>query len=480
MQNIVLEKANEVSSSISVAYLVQKDSNIENLNLSAQEVAFVNSEIEKNNFLISLNRYSHYIFIVVVEKNDKPYISHESIRKSGYSLCQLIQKNKIKAISLADKTCDKSLVLSLTEGLILSNYQFLKYFNDASSRKLTLEKISVISTEVSEAEILKLRNLVNSIFIARDLINEPASYLTSEVLSTEFKKMGAEAGFSVEVLDKNKIASLKMGGILSVNKGSTQEPTFSVLTWKPENAVNKAPVVLIGKGVVYDSGGYSLKPTGDSMDYMKSDMAGAAAVASVVYSAAKNKLPVYVIALVPSTDNRIGPDAYSPGDVITISDGTTVEVMNTDAEGRLILADALVYAKKYNPALVFTVATLTGAAHRAIGTQGIVAMGNAPDKTLHELIKSGYETYERIALFPFWDEYKDQLKSEIADLKNIGGELAGAITAGKFLEHFTDYPYIHLDIAGMAFNKKPDSYRSIGASGIGIRLLYYFLENHLQ
>jgi leucyl aminopeptidase len=186
-------------------------------------------------------------------------------------------------------------------------------------------------------------------------------------------------------------------------------------------------------------------------------------------------LPVWTIALVPATDNRPDGNAIVPGDVITISDGTTVEVLNTDAEGRLILSDALVYAKKYKPSLVIDLATLTGAASRAIGKYGIVAMGNA-DKEFDELKVSGNVVHERLVEFPLWDDYADMLKSDIADIKNIGGAIAGANTAGKFLERFTDYPWIHLDIAGPAFLDSPDSYRGKGGTASGVRLLFNYLK----
>ena len=268
-----------------------------------------------------------------------------------------------------------------------------------------------------------------------------------------------------------------MGGLLAVNKGSVDPPTFSILTWKPEKCVNSHPIVLVGKGVVYDTGGLSLKPTHDSMDYMKCDMGGAAAVAGAIYAVAKNKLPVWVIGLVPATDNRPDGNAYVPGDVVTMFDGTTVEVLNTDAEGRMLLADALSYAKKYDPEVVIELSTLTGSAHAAIDKYGIVGMGNSSREVMENLKESGEITCERIAEFPFWDEYKEQLKSDIADLKNIGGKYGGAITAGKFLEHFTDYPYIHLDIAGPSFNKVPFNYRGKGGSGVGVRIIYNYLHN---
>jgi leucyl aminopeptidase len=267
-----------------------------------------------------------------------------------------------------------------------------------------------------------------------------------------------------------------MGGLLAVNRGSLDPPTFSILTWKPENARNKKPFVLVGKGVVYDTGGLSLKPTLDSMDYMKCDMAGAAAVAATLYALAGNKVPVYVVGLIPSTDNRPDGNAYVPGDVIRMFNGSTVEVLNTDAEGRMILADALAWSDRYKPRLVINVATLTGAAHAAIGKYGIVSMGNAGKAEMEKLRESGDRVAERIAEFPFWSDYDELLKSDVADLKNIGGKYAGAITAGKFLEHFTKSPFIHLDIAGPAFNKTKDSYRGKGGSGIAVRLLYDFLK----
>jgi leucyl aminopeptidase len=292
--------------------------------------------------------------------------------------------------------------------------------------------------------------------------------------------MGKEAGFHVETFHKKKIESLKMGGLLAVNKGSIDPPTFSILTWKPEKPRNEKPIVLVGKGVVYDTGGLSLKPTNDSMDYMKCDMAGAAAVVGALYALAINKVPVHVVGIIPATDNRPDGNAYVPGDVIKMFDNTTVEVLNTDAEGRMILADGLAWAEKLNPALVFSIATLTGAAHAAIGKYGIVSMGNAGKKEMDALKRSGDKVFERIAEFPFWDDYEELLKSDIADLKNIGGRYAGAITAGKFLEHFTNYPYIHLDIAGPAFNKTRESYHGKGGSGIGVRLFYDFIKNHIK
>jgi len=289
--------------------------------------------------------------------------------------------------------------------------------------------------------------------------------------------MGKHAGFSVEVLNKAKIKQLKMGGLLAVNAGSVDEPTFSIMEYKPKNPKNKNPYVLVGKGVVYDTGGLSLKPTPNSMDLMKCDMAGGAAVGCAMYAIAKAKLNVHVIGLVPATDNRPGFNAFAPGDVITMMDGTTVEMLNSDAEGRMILADALHYAKRYKPELTIDLATLTGAAAAAIGSFGIVGMGNAKQKQKDKLYTSGFNVHERIAEFPFWEEYDELIKSDIADQKNLGGPYGGSITAGKFLVKYTDYPYYHLDIAGPAFLTGKDSYRGKGGTGYGVRLLFDFFKN---
>ncbi|HWY11559.1 MAG TPA: peptidase M17, partial [Bacteroidia bacterium] len=219
------------------------------------------------------------------------------------------------------------------------------------------------------------------------------------------------------------------------------------------------------------------KPTPNSMDLMKCDMAGGAAVGCTMYAIAKAKLKVHVIGLVPATDNRPGFNAFAPGDIITMMDGSTVEMLNSDAEGRMILADALHYAKKYSPELTIDLATLTGAAAAAIGQYGIVAMGNASEKHKSKLSESGNRVHERLAEFPFWDDYYELMKSDIADMKNIGGPYGGSITAGKFLEKFTNYPYIHLDIAGPAFVTGKDSYRGKGGTGVGVRLLFDFFAN---
>lgn len=208
---------------------------------------------------------------------------------------------------------------------------------------------------------------------------------------------------------------------------------------------------------------------------MKSDMAGAAAVIGTFVAAAKANLPIHLIGLIPATDNRPGNNAIVPGDVITMYDGTTVEILNTDAEGRLILADAIAFANQFDPQLIVELSTLTGSTVMALGSQGMAAMGTANNLTFAQLEQAGNKVHERMARFPFWEEYEELIKSDVADLKNIGGREAGAITAGKFLSHFTTYPFIHLDIAGVAFSRKENGYRGLGATGTGVRLLLEFI-----
>jgi leucyl aminopeptidase len=399
--------------------------------------------------------------------------SNEKLRIAGFTIRTKLNKNSESIFLLSDK---KESVLSLAEGLALSNYQFLKYFKEKDKKKYRLSNIFIV-TKVSEKEVLKLNNTIKAVCWARDMVNEPVSFLNATQLSKEISLLGEEAGFSVTIFEKSKIEALKMGGLLAVNKGSIDPPTFTVLEYKPKNARNKKPIVLVGKGVVYDTGGLSLKPTAGSMDSMKSDMAGAACMAGTIYAAALNKLDVHLIGLVPATDNRPGLNAYAPGDVITMYDGTTIEVLNTDAEGRMILADALAYSNKFNPELVIDAATLTGAAVVAIGTKASCLMSNANKEINDSLIESGDLVHERLVQMPFWDDYKEELKSSIADMKNIGSRYAGMITAGKFLEHFVKAPYVHLDIAGPAFLDGQENYKGKGGTGVGIRLLLNFLEN---
>lgn len=473
--NIVKNDGKKVLSANAV--LVRKNSSLNSLNLGKDEKDFVATQLKSDKKFITLNRYKSVVFIIVIDKKEDANTENELARKAADKLVNHLNDFKIKEIKVSSPGEKGELLLAFAEGLALSGYQFLKYFKDGAEKANTLQTISVDHKDVNKGQCDELNIVIEATNVARTLVNEPLSYLTATVLANEIKKLGKQAGFKVEVLDKNRIEALKMGGLLAVNKGSIDPPTFTILEWKPAKAKNKKPVVFVGKGVVFDTGGLSLKPTKGSMDLMKSDMAGAAAVAGSVYAIAKAKLPVHVIGLVPATDNRPDGNAYAPGDVVKMMSGLNIEVLNTDAEGRMLLGDALHYAKKYNPELVIDLATLTGAAVAAIGKYGIVSMGTANEKQMSKLAESGNRVFERLAPMPFWDDYAELLKSDIADMKNIGGPHAGAITAGKFLERFTDYPWIHLDIAGPSFVEQRDSYRGLGGTGVGVRLLFDFVKN---
>lgn len=452
-------------------HLISSVDSVNKLKLPSGSKAYTKAHLKKKK-TIKINHAGEYAVVALIDEKE----NIEKIRELGASLTKYLNDESIKKAHISG-TISAEGILALTEGIALTNYQFLKYYTDAKKKAHSLKGIEITHDKIGKEDVNELNNIIRSVYEVRDLVNEPQSYLNALQLSEEIKRIGADSGFNVEVMNQKKIESLKMGGLLAVNKGSVQPATFSIMEWKPENALNDKPYILVGKGVVYDTGGLSLKPTPNSMDIMKCDMGGAGLMIGTMSAIASNDLPLHIIALVPATDNRPGGDAYAPGDVITMYSGKTVEVLNTDAEGRMILADALTYASQYNPELVIDAATLTGAAARAIGPEGIVAMGNASDEEFIQLNEAGEEVYERIVQFPFWDEYGDQIKSDIADIKNIGGASAGAITAGKFLEHFTDYPYIHLDIAGPAWLAKQSHYRSKGGSGVGVRLLYQYFKN---
>ena len=444
---------------------------------STTESEFIKKELKADKKTLVINQFKRLIFIYKPDQA-KP-INHqlEQCRKMGDLFLASLNKSHYKRVVIADYIGNNDLALAVAEGLALGNYQFLRYRKGKKKEANSMKEVAIKSKGLQLIQVKQLQNTVDAVLKARTLVNEPSNTMTSVQLAKEFVAMGKEAGFKVTVFTKSKIKSLKMGGLLAVNKGSLLPPTFTVMEYKPKNAKNNRPIVLIGKGVVYDTGGYSLKPTPNSMDYMKSDMAGAAAVASAMYSIAKSKMPIHVIALVPATDNAVSEKAYVPGDVITMMSGHTVEVLNTDAEGRLILADALHYAKKFKPELVLDFATLTGAAAMAIGPYGIVCMGTASEKQRTQLKESGEKVYERLAEFPFWDEYDDLIKSDIADMKNIGGSIGGAITAGKFLQRYVDYPWMHFDIAGPSYVHSTSSYRGKGGTGVAVRLLTDFISS---
>lgn len=446
----------------------------------------LNEQIKKNILSKSINELKVFSTIDS-EGNDlivAPFVKKEktteeaeleAIRCLGNLSHKIAIEAQIQKIHIIAELSEKQ-NFAFAEGILLSNYKFQKYKSKSSP---LLGEITISAESISPASEKILNNIVKSVFYSRDIVNEPLFGLNAKDLTLSAKKIAEEAGIQYTELGLDKIKSIPMAGVLAVNQGSLDAPTFTVLEYKPANPINSKPIVLVGKGVVYDSGGYSIK-TGDGMMTMKCDMGGAAAVFGGTYLAALEQLPLHIITLVPAVENKINEKSFVPGDILKYADGTTVEVLNTDAEGRLILADALLYARQYEPELVFDFATLTGAAMRAIGVGGTAYMGTASEEIKQLAEKAAFSTYERIAELPLWEDYAEQIKSEIADLSNLGGPLGGAITAGKFLEHFTDYPWLHFDIAGPAFLSHASSYRTVGGTGTGVRFLLEFFKSYVS
>jgi leucyl aminopeptidase len=469
-------KASRILPDQSVVCIVGKNEIPETLTLSKTEKDYALKQLRDNEDHIFINSYFKCTYIVKIKEEKDEFRTREGLRKSASGLKKLIRSNNHKELVITSHQAYKGAIGDFTEGFILSIYSFEKYLTKKEEdKKRSYPAKLLLHGNITKAEIKWLGDLTDAVYFVRDLINEPFNKLNASALSSEVQKMGRKGSFKVEVLKKGKIEALKMGGLLAVNKGSIDPPVFCILEWRPDKHVNKKPVVLVGKGVVYDTGGLNIK-TGNYMDQMKCDMAGAATVAGVFYTAAKNNIPIHLVGLLPVTDNRPGGNAYTQGDVITMHNRMTVEVGNTDAEGRMILADAISYASRYKPELIITIATLTGSAAMTFSNQAIAMMTNADKKYISLLEESGNLVYERIAELPFWDEYGEMIKSDIADVRNIGGREAGAITAGKFLERFAEYPLIHLDIAGPGMLKKDDYYRIKGGTGSGLRLLASFLK----
>ena len=470
----------DVPKSVNQVIVVSPKNSKEDYNLPNGVIQKIEKLIaDKENGYFTLYEGDVIRLVSVYAKDEAEVVNDsEELRLFGAAVYKALETEKVEEIQLvgfidALSTCQRSLFL---EGMSLAQYRFDKYKKkktEPSLKNVYMDEESVVADEIEALE-----NLVKAVSFAKDLVNEPVNYLDAPKFSELALEMASVCGFTTEVLDKTKIEELKMGGLLAVNKGSTTPPTFNIFTHKPANAVNKQPLVLVGKGVMFDTGGYSLKPSNYMLD-MKSDMAGSATVLATLMAVSANKLPYYVIGLVPATDNKISANALVVDDIITISDGTTVEVQNTDAEGRLVLADALVYAKQFNPELVIDLATLTGAAASITGSFGIAMAGNNK-RAMEELKTSGDNVYERLMELPMWREFDEMLKSEVADLKNIGGSEGGATTAAKFLEHFTDYDWIHLDIAGPASVKKAHGYIQAGGTASGVRLLYNFIESRIR
>ena len=441
-------------------------------------------KLNQTSFIYSLGRLN-VGKVVLIGLGKKKDMTLDKLRQASATIAKIAEAKgikklmtnlpdlKIKGITTSD------IAQAIGEGAILSLYKFNQYKSEKNGTEKKVSELILLSEEEKNIKHLKsgvdkAKKISAAVYFTRDLINHPGNTATPTFLAEQAKKMAKKCNISCKILNKPDMEKLGMGALLGVAKGSHQPPKFIVLEYRGARK-KKETVVLVGKGLTFDSGGISLKP-GQGMEEMKTDMSGGAGMMGAIMAAASLKLPVNIVTLVPATENMPGGSAIKPGDVLKTMSGKTIEVVNTDAEGRLILADALTYAEKYKPKAVIDMATLTGACVIALGHHATGLLGN-DEKLINSVKKAGELTGERVWQLPLWEEYDELIKSDIADVKNIGGRGAGTITAAGLLKKFTSkYPWAHLDIAGTAWSTKPNPYVPKGAVGIGIRMIVQYLR----
>jgi leucyl aminopeptidase len=395
------------------------------------------------------------------------------VRQAGGKTAQAIRDSGMKKVALSTALLS-SLKISpaqFVEGFNLGIYTFDKYRGKKDEKKIDMFTILSKDSQKLKSELSLTNTISSSVCFVRDLINTPANDMTPTHLAKIALSL-KKPQLSVKVLEKSDAKKLGMGAYLSVAKGSKEPPKFIILDYK---GAKGAPLVIIGKSITFDSGGLSLKPP-EGMERMKDDMAGGATVLGIVKTVAELRLPVRLVGILPATENLVGGSATRPGDVVRSVNGKTIEIINTDAEGRLIIADALGYAQRYKPRAIIDIATLTGACSIALGSEAIAMMGNN-SQLMNKLKKAGEKTYERVWEMPLFKEYGEYIQSDIADIKNYGSRNGSLIASAYFLYEFAGkVPWAHLDIAGTAWLEKEKPYMPKGASGIGVRLLVNFIR----
>jgi leucyl aminopeptidase len=410
----------------------------------------------------------------------------ERLRQALGTATKFLQKRRIGNFSvdlgsLSSRSLSlQSLSQHVTEAVMLAGYRFLRYRTETTEElPAALEKMSLLVEKKHQAQeavqgAAIAGSICRGVFLARDLVNEPGNTKSPEFLAKQAQDIAEETGMKCTILEKTELEKEEMGALLGVAQGSIREPRLIILEYQGDHNLSR-PIALVGKGVVFDAGGISLKPA-DKMDEMKMDMAGGAAVLGTLLAASLLNLPVNLVGIIPAVENLPSGSAIRPGDILCSKSGKTIEVLNTDAEGRLILADALTYAKRFDPRVVIDLATLTGACIIALGHHASAVLGNH-EGLIRQLIKAGEQTGERLWQLPLWDDYAAQIKSDVADMKNTGGRPAGTITAAAFLKQFAaDVTWAHLDIAGTAWEEKGRPYTPKGATGTGVRLLVQYLR----
>lgn len=367
---------------------------------------------------------------------------------------------------------------AVTEGMLLGLYKFTKYKTDKKDQPHKIKEAIIVTKEVAKVNkgVKKGIILSEATNYARDLVNTPGGEATPTYVANEAKKAAKKYGIKIKVLGKKEMEKKGMNAILGVSRGSSQEPKLVVMETKPSA---KKKIALVGKGITFDSGGLDIKPSSYMLD-MKSDMAGSAAVLGTVIAAAKLKLPINVLGVMVLSENMPGQSAQKPGDIITAYNKKTIEIINTDAEGRLVLADAVTYAEEQKPTAIIDIATLTNAVVVALGYSA-AGLISSDDKLKEALKKAGEETHERVWELPLWEEFREAVKGELADVRNLGkgkGYEGGAIVGGTFIENFIKKtPWAHLDIGGTGWFVESSDYIPKDGTGFGVRLFINFLEN---
>jgi leucyl aminopeptidase len=425
--------------------------------------------------------------ILLIGLGKKSEVDLEKIRGAFSKAMQYLRNINIKeaatAIDLNLLPDEKDKVIqAVVEGALLGLYQYTPYKTVDREDIKEMKQLTIIAPEkdysLIESETEKTQIISKAVYFVRDLVSAPSNEMTPSIMAKKAQEIAKRKKVSCKLLNKAMMKEIGMNSMLGVASGSNEEPKFIILEyWGGEK--KELPIVLVGKGLTFDSGGICIKPA-EKMDEMKSDMSGGAAVMGAVMAAADLHLPLNIVGLIPTTENMPSGTAYKPGDILKSFSGKTIEVVNTDAEGRLVLADALSYAAGYKPAAIIDVATLTGACIIALGDD-IIGMLGTDEKLKNKINKAAQTTGELVWELPLWESYSELIKSDIADYKNSGGRAAGTITAAAFLSKFTgDFPWVHLDIAGPAWTSKDKSYIPKGASGVAVRLLTEYLRNYAR
>ncbi len=417
--------------------------------------------------------------VIVAGLGKQQELSLDRVRGAVAETCRLLRQKGVDSMAtvaqgagIAGITVDGA-AQAMTEGALLGVYSFRRHMTKEPEHG-EIKQLTIVVADESKIPSLeqgchKGRILAEATNLARDMVNEPPNYMTPSHMAEMAAKLAETYGLEHSVLEREQMQELGMGALLGVAQGSRQPPKFIVLRHNGGNS-NETDVALLGKGITFDSGGISIKPS-EGMGEMKGDMAGGAAVMAAMSAIAQLKPKINVMALIPATENLPGGNALKPGDILTAMDGKTIEIISTDAEGRLILSDALGYARKHGAKVMVDVATLTGACKVALGDVCTGAFGNNQE-LIDKVIAAGAEAGELIWQMPMYEEYKEQNKSEVADIKNTGGRYGGAITAAQFLAEFAgDTPWVHLDIAGTSMSEKERNYLVKGATGVPVRTL---------